>query len=521
VVARRRSSGVVSAWAEAQRRQQRQQEAEQRALLAAQREQERVQRAALRARAQHEREALLAYQRARESDAARQTQAVESRLAELAGLLHEVALLPPFHLEQLKLPPRVEPFNPGALGVPVIMPEPGAYQVAAPAGLRSLTPAARRDYQQACAQAQARFERDRQGAAFREQERQRQLGEYHRQYQVWLAGEQQVAAEHNAQIDALAARVAGGEPAAVREFFSAALTASPWPGEFPREGRVAWDPRAGQLMVDRQLPGLDVVPAVARYRYVKAGDRQIEIARPAGERATLYRQLLARCVLRVLAVAYQADRRGVIQLATVNGYVHGSDPATGQASEVFVVTLTAARPAFTALDLSRVDPVACLEGLGGQLSARPDKPASIQPGRLARPPAAAGSGQPSGGVPDLMAMDPIDFEDLVAALFQRMGLDVMTTERTGDGGVDVRATDPDPVRGGKLVIQVKRYQHTIPPAPVRDLYGTMLHEGAIKGILVTTAEFGPGAQQFAVGKPLTLIGGTQLTALLAEHGLQA
>jgi len=29
--------------------------------------------------------------------------------------------------------------------------------------------------------------------------------------------------------------------------------------------------------------------------------------------------------------------------------------------------------------------------------------------------------------------------------------------------------------------------------PVRDLYGTMMHEGAAKGILVTTAEFGPSA----------------------------
>ncbi len=51
---------------------------------------------------------------------------------------------------------------------------------------------------------------------------------------------------------------------------------------------------------------------------------------------------------------------------------------------------------------------------------------------------------------------------------------------------------------------------TLPPAPVRDLYSTMLHEGATKGILVTTAEFGPSAQEFAAGKPLTLIGGTEL-----------
>ena len=113
----------------------------------------------------------------------------------------------------------------------------------------------------------------------------------------------------------------------------------------------------------------------------------------------------------------------------------------------------------------------------------------------------------------------LDFEDLVAALFKAMGMEVMTTQRSGDGGVDVRAMDPDPIRGGKLVIQVKRYSNTVPPAPVRDLYGTMLHEGATKGILVTTAEFGPSAQEFATGKPLTLIGGTQLVDLLAQHGI--
>lgn len=518
-MARRRSSGVVAAWAEAQRRQQRQQEAEQRALLADQREQERAQRAALRERARDEREALQAYQQAREADTATRTRQVESRLAELTSLLEDVSALLPFHLEQLKLSPRSEPFNPGQLGAPVVMPDRSYYQVAAPVGLRSLSPAARRDYQAACAQAQARFEQDWRTAAGREEQRQRQLGDYYRQYQTWQAGEQQVAAEHNAQIDTLGVQVAAGHPAAVREFFSAALVASPWPSGFPLGGRVAWDPQARQLIVDRELPGIDTVPAAARYRYVKASDRDIEVARPAGERGTLYRQLLARCALRVLAVAYRTDQREMIQLATLNGYVRGSDPATGQPSEVFVVTLTTSRPAFTGIDLTRADPAACMEGLGGQLSPRPDKPVAIQPGRLAKPPAPASQGQRGGWVVDLKRMDPIDFEDLVAALFQRMGFDVMTTERTGDGGVDVRAIDPDPIRGGKLVIQVKRYRHTIPPAPVRDLYGTMLHEGAIKGILVTTAEFGPGAQQFAAGKPLTLIGGNQLTTLLSEHGL--
>src|SRR5579871_6707947 len=48
---------------------------------------------------------------------------------------------------------------------------------------------------------------------------------------------------------------------------------------------------------------------------------------------------------------------------------------------------------------------------------------------------------------------------------EAMGMEVMITERSGDGGVEVRAMDPHPIRGGKLVIQLKRYRSTIPPAP--------------------------------------------------------
>ena len=209
----------------------------------------------------------------------------------------------------------------------------------------------------------------------------------------------------------------------------------------------------------------------------------------------------------------------MVDTATINGFVPGADPATGRRSKVFLLTVTAARAAFTRLDLSRVDPASCLEGLRGQLSPRPENFTPVHPVQLAAAAASEPSDDIGAGQADLLTLDPIDFEDLVAALFKAMGMEVMTTERSGDGGVDVRAMDPDPIRGGKLVIQVKRYRSTIPPAPVRDLYGTMVHEGATKGILVTTAEFGPSAQEFAAGKPLTLIGGAQLVDLLARYGV--
>jgi restriction system protein len=296
------------------------------------------------------------------------------------------------------------------------------------------------------------------------------------------------------------------------------LYASKWPEGFPLHYRVAWDAAERTLIIDGELPGPDIVPAVERYRYMKAEDREMEIERPAGERKGIYRRLVAQWMLRVLSDVFRADQQQDVAAIVLNGFVYGADPATGKDGEFYLATVMARRDAFTALDLARADPVACLEGLKGQLSPRPHKLTPVRPFlRVAR--GSAGvitEPQPAG---DLMDWDPIDFEDLVAALFEQLGWDVMTTQRSGDGGVDVRAVDRDPVTGGKLVIQVKRYRHTIPPAHVRDLYGTVLHEGASLGILVTTSGFGPGAHEFAKDKPLRLISGPELADLLARHGL--
>jgi restriction system protein len=52
---------------------------------------------------------------------------------------------------------------------------------------------------------------------------------------------------------------------------------------------------------------------------------------------------------------------------------------------------------------------------------------------------------------------------------------------------------------------------------VRDLYGTLMNEGAMKGILVTTSDYGPDAYEFANGKPISLLNGSNLLHLLAKH----
>lgn len=122
-------------------------------------------------------------------------------------------------------------------------------------------------------------------------------------------------------------------------------------------------------------------------------------------------------------------------------------------------------------------------------------------------------------------MDWESFEHLVRQIFEQEfvseGGEVKVTQASRDGGVDAVAFDPDPIRGGKYMIQAKRYTRTVGVAAVRDLYGTVIHEGADRGILVTTSDYGADSVNFAKDKPLTLINGAQLLSLLEKHGHQA
>ena len=58
----------------------------------------------------------------------------------------------------------------------------------------------------------------------------------------------------------------------------------------------------------------------------------------------------------------------------------------------------------------------------------------------------------------------------------------------------------------------------VPVSAVRDLYGTMIAEGATKGILVTTSYYGRDSREFAKDKPMTLIDGENLVHMFQKSG---
>lgn len=97
-----------------------------------------------------------------------------------------------------------------------------------------------------------------------------------------------------------------------------------------------------------------------------------------------------------------------------------------------------------------------------------------------------------------------------------MGFRATLTEPGPDGGIDIVATNTQPLLSGTYLIQCKRWSNPVGEPVLRDLYGLVISQGAVKGIVITTAEFTEAARRFADGKPLELIDGGKFEALLAR-----
>ena len=223
---------------------------------------------------------------------------------------------------------------------------------------------------------------------------------------------------------------------------------------------------------------------------------------------------------------FESDQGSHVEACCFNGYVHTVDPATGTDTQPHLISVRATKEIFGQINLARVDRQVCLRNLGAQVSRHATEAVPVRPivdFNMTDVRFVDQTDLISGldASTNLMDLNPFEFEQLVANLFAQMGLESKLTRSSRDGGVDCIAFDPRPVLGGKVVIQAKRYKHTVGVSAVRDLYGTMMNEGANKGILVTTSGYGPDAFQFSKEKPIELIDGGALLYLLQDIGIKA
>ncbi len=320
-----------------------------------------------------------------------------------------------------------------------------------------------------------------------------------------------------------------GDPNGVTVWIKSILTTMQpqLPEGFDTNAKLAYSPESRQLVVEYEFPTAKVVPTAKAYRYVRSTDRLRPTVRPAAQVKSLYSGAIAQLTLLCLANIFACDTKQHIDVVAFNGVVETIDPRTGKPTRPCLITVRTTRDTFVEIDLDRVDPVACLKYLNAGISRSPTELAPVRPvlefsmvdPRFIAEIDTLGELDDR---PNLMELTPQQFESLIQNLFEKIGLDTRQTRPSRDGGVDCVAYNTDPILGGKVVIQAKRYKHTVGVSAVRDLFGTLQNEGASKGILITTSGYGKASFDFAQGKPIELFDGTHLLYLLETHaGIKA
>ena len=114
-------------------------------------------------------------------------------------------------------------------------------------------------------------------------------------------------------------------------------------------------------------------------------------------------------------------------------------------------------------------------------------------------------------IEQLNALHPTQFEKMVQDTYRQLGYAARHIGQSGDHGVDLEVRTP---RGERWVVQCKRWRDPVGEAKVRELYGTLLHEGAHRAVLVTSADITPPARAWARGKPIDLVDGPALLRMI-------
>jgi len=348
------------------------------------------------------------------------------------------------------------------------------------------------------------------------------LAQAREQHEAVCAEIRRKAEAQNAEVAAFESAYRAGETDALNQYFGIVLERDQLPDGFPYTSRVAYVKESRQLVIERQLPTVDIVPTVTAYRYVKSTDSITSATRPALQIREIYVKTVAQLALRTLNLLFKSDGTNAVDSVVLNCFVDTTSPETGQRVTPCLLTVRTNREVLDAHDLRKVDPIACLKHLNAEVSPKPHELRAVRPivnfnmvdPRFIEKPDILGQLDER---PNLAVLTPPEFEGLITNLFEKMGLETRLTQASRDGGVDCVAWDMRPVVGGKVIVQAKRYKHTVGVSAVRDLNGTVVNEGAAKGILVSTSGYGTASFQFADKKPLQLIAGGELLYLLEQH----
>lgn len=333
----------------------------------------------------------------------------------------------------------------------------------------------------------------------------------------------------NNQIDEMKKQFEQGEVEGVEFYVNEVLDNANYPEYFDLDWELQYNSLNKILVIEYELPKKSDITNLKQVKYVQTKQEYNETFIKESEINKIYEEALYQFCMCIIYDIFSSDSLDHIEAVVFNGYLTDVNKSNGLEETNCLLSLQSEKTKFMKIKLENVEAKLCFKSLKGVSGAKlsdlvPVAPIIKMDTSDKRFIEAKEIGSSINGY-NLAAMHWKDFEYLVREVFEKEfskeGTEVKITQSSRDGGVDAVVFDPDPIKGGKYVIQAKRYTNIVDVSAVRDLYGTVMNEGASKGILVTTSYYGRDSYEFSNGKPITLLDGSNLLFLLEKHGYEA
>jgi restriction system protein len=349
----------------------------------------------------------------------------------------------------------------------------------------------------------------------------------HNQYLIEKKEWESAQKEHNSSLAHKKIEYEAGENDGVNNYIDMVLDRSQYPDFIVLNHELIYESKTKTTVVDLTLPTQEMIPKISAFKYIASTD-SIDVKQVTKKYyEALYNSVQYQIVLRTIHEIFESDYKQHIDSVVINGIAQVKNKGTGQLADKPIMTIQVIREDFLSVDLEHVEPYACFRHFkgvtaGSLIELQPVRPILKLDRNDKRIIQADNVLEQFDPTQNLASMPWEQFEvlvrDVIKKEFSSDTATVEVTQASRDAGVDAIAFDEDPIRGGKFVIQAKRYNNLVPVSAVRDLYGTVMNEGANRGILVTTSYYGPDAVSFSKDKPLTLINGEGLLGLFHKHG---
>lgn len=293
-----------------------------------------------------------------------------------------------------------------------------------------------------------------------------------------------------------------------------------YPVEFKRCINTGYCKDSNKLVIDYLLPDMQIVPDKKGYEYKAKKDEIKAIAMSEKDRNSIYNQVVFSIALNSISNVFNQDIHNNIDTIVFNGYIKDIDLSTGQYINPYIISVMVDKDIFNSIDMSRIDKLKCLkQTMQGRIDLSSNSCfKEITP--IAKCDYLNKSVISSESI-NLLEVDPFVLESLVCTLFRNMGYEVIETKKTNDGGIDCELYNNDPIMGGKVIGQVKRYKNNIDIPKLREFESVLRNSDAMKGIFISTSNFSSQCEKFASENNISLINGSLLVDYFNRYGINS